>query len=225
MNSNDDYGIVEIITTSIREHKMFNFMLSLLILLILSALLEDYKFSNLIIKTLSTVVIVAGVHVAGADRKSIIILLILALPWFLSEWFFISSSKSVFVSFFFFAYVTKTLLDMIIKTRQVTQNTLYASVCVYLMLGLLWASIYGLINELVPGTVFKGALFEHNQTTNEIIYFSYTTLTTLGYGDLILTSPVGRIMSILEAIIGQLFIAFMVARLVTIYTTRSIFRS
>ena len=58
-------------------------------------------------------------------------------------------------------------------------------------------------------------------TSSDIIYFSYTTLTSLGYGDISTVTPSGRIMSVLEAVIGQLFIAFMVARLIGIYTKKS----
>ena len=221
-NPPDETGIYEIILCSIRDFKMFNFMGSLLILLILSAVLEGYQYAYLILNIISTLVIIAGVYAASANKKSVIILLILGLPWFFSEWFFLTSTKTLFVGFFFFLYVTMTLMDMIIKTREITQNTLYGAVCVYLLLGLLWVSIYGLIDAIIPGAIFSGDEIGSRLTSNELIYFSYTTLTTLGYGDITSLSPVGRIMSVLEAIIGQLFIAFMVARLIGIYTSRSL---
>ena len=217
-------SIYKIILCSIRDFKMFNFMCSILILLVLSALLENYQYAYLVLNSLSTIVIILGVYAASADKRSIIILLILALPWFLSEWFFMKSTNTVFLSFFFFLFVTLTLFGNIINTKNVTQNTLYGAICVYLMLGILWASIYGLINEIVPGSIFTGNLIEGHLTTNEIIYFSFTTLTTLGYGDITSMTPVGRILSVLEAIVGQLFIAFMVARLIAIYTSHSIKR-
>lgn len=200
---------------------MFNFMCSLLILLILTAVLESYQYSYIVLNTLSTIVIIAGVYAASENKRSIYILLVLALPWFISEWFFLTSPNTVFLSFFFFLYVTFTLLNMIIKTKEITQNTLYGAVCAYLLLGLLWASIYGLINELSPGSIFQGSGVTGKMTTNDIIYFSYTTLTSLGYGDITSVTPAGRIMSVLEAVIGQLFIAFMVARLIGIYTKKS----
>ena len=200
---------------------MFNFMCSLLILLILTAVLESYKYSYIVLNSLSTIVIIAGVYAASENKRSIYILLILALPWFISEWFFLTSPNTVFLSFFFFLFVTFTLLNMIIKTKEITQNTLYGAVCAYLLLGLLWASIYGLINHLAPGSIFQGSGVTGEMTSNDIIYFSYTTLTSLGYGDISTVTPAGRIMSVLEAVIGQLFIAFMVARLIGIYTKKS----
>ena len=216
-----DHGIFKLISLSIRHYKMFNFMCTLLFLLILYALLEDYKYAYFVVKSLSVVVFIAGIYVAGSTRKSIIILKILAIPWLFSEWFFITSTNTVFLSFFFFAYITAILLDKIIQTKDVTLDTLYAAVCIYIMLGLLWASIYGLVNQVVPGEIIFKNGNSTQPTVNEIIYFSYTTLTTLGYGDIVSLSPVGRIISVLQAIIGQLFIAFLVARLVSIFSQKS----
>ncbi|MGI9534404.1 MAG: ion channel [Thermodesulfobacteriota bacterium] len=224
MPNPEQESIYEIILCSIRDFKMFGFMCSILILLILSSVLEGYQYAYLILNAISTIVIIAGVYAASANKKSVIILLVLALPWFFSEWFFMKSTNTVFLSFFFFLYVTLTLFDMIIKSKEITQNTLYGAVCVYLLLGLLWASIYGLIDRLIPGAIFSGDYIDSHLTSNEVIYFSYTTLTTLGYGDITSIAPVGRIMSVLEAIIGQLFIAFMVARLIGIYSSKATFK-
>ena len=215
----DNRGIYRIILISMRNHKMFNFMCSLLILLILSAVLEDYTYANLILNTLTTLVIFAGGYAACTDRRSAVILLVLTLPWAFSQWFF-ASDKTVFFGFFFFLYVILTLFDMIIKSKDITQNILYSAVCVYLLLGILWVSLYGLINQLVPGAIFSVAHVEHAPTLNELVYFSYTTLTTLGYGDITSITPAGRIMAVLEAKIGQLFIAFLVARLIGIHSYR-----
>ncbi len=216
----DHTGIFKFIISSVRVHKMFNFMCSLVILLVLSAAMEDYKYGDLVLGCLSVLVIAAGVYVASANKRSVVILLILALPWFLSEWF-LTIDKAVFVGFFFFLYVIWILFDMILKSKDITENTLYSAVCIYLLIGLLWASLYGLIDEIVPGVIFSDQHEKSYLTHNELIYFSYTTLTTLGYGDITSITPVGRIMSVIEAITGQLFIVFMVGRLLSIYSFKS----
>ena len=215
-------GIHRLLLSTTRKYKMFGFMCSLLILLLLSALLENYEYAYLVLNTFSMVVIIAGVYAADAGKKSIIILIILALPWLIAEWVFLTSTKTVYLGFFFFLYVISIFFERIVKTKDVTPDTLYAAACVYLLLGLLWASIYGLIDHVIPGAVFKGSIAENTMTTNEVVYFSYTTLTTLGYGDITSVTSLGRIASVLEAIIGQLFIAFLVARLVAIYTSKTI---
>jgi len=225
MFKTDKRGIIGLVLGS-TKHKMFNFMVSIIILLILSAVLEGYKYGYLVLNTLSTIVFILGIYAAGRNKRNLVILIILGLPWFLAEWIFIESTETVFTSILFFLFITGTIIDHILHTEEVTVNTLYGAVCAYLLLGLLWASIYGFLEYVSPGIIFvtnNTDIVDH-LTTNEIIYYSYTTLTTLGYGDITSLTPEGRIVSVLEAIIGQLFIAFLVARLVAIYTAKAIIR-
>jgi ion channel len=209
------------------KYKMFNFMVSLILLLILSAVLAGVEYGYLVINTISTVVFIAGVYAVGQEKRTLIIAAILGLPWFLSEWAFTTSPQSLFASILFCLFVTITILHHILKSKNITADTLYAAVCVYLLLGILWVSIYGSIEYLSPGAVFVSDSLgsSGNITTNELIYYSYTTLSTLGYGDITSITALGRIVSVLEALAGQLFIAFLVARLVSIYTAKALQKS
>ena len=94
---------------------------------------------------------------------------------------------------------------MVLASDKITSNTLYGAVCIYLLLGILWATLYGFINEMFPGVIFSGMLpdaYHHHKEINEFLYFSYTTLTTLGYGDITSVTPVGRIIAVFEAMTG-----------------------
>lgn len=216
-------GFAALIASS-TQYKMFNFMVSILLLLVLSAVLEGTKCGFLMVNTMSSLVFLLGVYAVGKNKRSLIILIILGLPWFLSEWAFTKSSRTIFTSMLFFIFVTVTILEHILKSDEVTTDTLYGAVCVYLLLGIMWASIYGFLEYVTPGAVFEGYDKDINtkMSTNELIYYSYTTLATLGYGDITSVTPVGRILSVLEAIFGQLYIAFLVARLISIYTTNAL---
>ncbi|MFI5322856.1 MAG: ion channel [Thermodesulfobacteriota bacterium] len=217
-------GFTALIISS-TKYKMFNFMLSILLLLILSAVLEGTGYRYLAINSISSIVFILGAYAVGAgNRKTLLVLIVLGLPWFLSEWTFTKSSRTIFSSLLFFLFVTITILDHILKSDEVTTDTLYGAVCVYLVLGILWACIYGLLEYVSPGAVFKGYSgdIDNKMSTNELLYYSYTTLATLGYGDITSITHVGRITSVLEAIIGQLYITFLVARLVSIYTANAI---
>ncbi|MEQ9617648.1 MAG: ion channel [Deltaproteobacteria bacterium] len=208
------------------KYKMFNFMVSILLLLILLAVLEETKYGYLVLNVLSTIVFLLGVYAVGGSKKRLILLVILGLPWFISEWTFTKSNRTIFMSMLFFILVTVTILEHILKSKEVTADTLYAAVCVYLLLGIMWASIYGVLEYLSPGAVFVGSEGEISEplSSNVLIYYSFTTLTTLGYGDITSLTPLARIISILEAIIGQLFIVFLVARLVSTYTANALAR-
>ena len=223
MLKTDKPGLVWLILGS-TKYKMFNFMASILILLILSAILEGHKYGYLVINTASTIVFILGVYTAGRNKRNVLILILLGLPWFLSEWIFTKSPETIFASVLFFLFIIGIIMDHILHTEEVTTDTLYGAVCVFLLLGLLWASIYGFLEYVSPGIIFvtnNTDIVDH-LTSNEIIYYSYTTLTTLGYGDITSLTPEGRIVSVLEAIVGQLFLAFLVARLVATYTANAL---
>ena len=219
MHQVDKPGLLRLILSS-TKYKMFNFMASLIVLLILSAVLEGTKYGYLILNIASTIVFISGVYAAGRNKRSVLILILLGLPWFLSEWVFTESSETIFASVLFFLYITGTIINHILHSEKVSTDTLYGAVCVYLLLGLLWASIYSFLEHLSPGIIFvtNNSDVIGTLTANELIYYSYTTLTTLGYGDVTSFTPEGRIISVLEAIVGQLFLAFLVARLIAIYT-------
>lgn len=222
-NDTKEPGFVQLILGS-TKYKMFNFMVSIVILLILSAVLQGVKYGYYVLNIASNIVFVLGVYATGRNRRTIILLLILGLPWVFSDWIFTSSTQSIFASILYFFFVTAILLNHILKAKDVTPDTLYGAVCVYLLLGLLWMSLYGCIEYFYPGAVFvSDSLGESgNISTNELIYYSYTTLSTLGYGDITSATALGRILSVLEAIVGQLFIAVLIARLVSLYTAKAL---
>jgi ion channel len=96
-----------------------------------------------------------------------------------------------------------------------TNGRLYASVSLYLMLGVAWFAIYNVINIVQPGSFTEGGVplpFDVHWST--ILYFSLTTLTSLGYGDIVPVKPAARMIATLEAASGVLYLAITVARLV-----------
>jgi voltage-gated potassium channel len=206
------------------KYKMFNFMVSILMLLILLAVLEGTKYGYIVLNLMSTMVLLLGVHAVGGSKKRLIILVLLGLPWFISEWTFMQSNRTIFTSMLFFIFVTITILEHILRSKDVTADTLFAAVCVYLLLGIMWASIYGFLEYVTPGSIFvdREGDMRAPLSSNVLIYYSFTTLTTLGYGDIASITPQVRIISILEAIIGQMFIAFLVARLISAYTAKAL---
>ena len=147
MHQVDKPGLLRLILSS-TKYKMFNFMASLIVLLILSAVLEGTKYCYLILNIASSIVFISGVYAAGRNKRSVLILILLGLPWFLSEWVFTESSETIFASVLFFLYITGTIINHILHSEKVSTDTLYGAVCVYLLLGLLWASIYSFLEHL-----------------------------------------------------------------------------
>src|SRR5262249_7994945 len=121
----------------------------------------------------------------------------------------------------FLGYAVWVMLRAIFDSRQVTFNTVCASLCIYLLLGLVWALAYSVDDALDPAAFTCTVAAERfpprlrvGRGETAALYFSFTTLTTLGYGDIVPTSPISRMLASVEAITGQLYLAVLVARLV-----------
>jgi len=133
-----------------------------------------------------------------------------------SSLFQVASLLSLFA--FLLVSVSYTMKQVIFGT-ELNTNRLVGAVCVYLLLGVLWALAYAFLELLAPGS-FNG--IEPATTTswhNNWFYFSFVTLTTLGYGDITPVSSAARSLAYLQAIAGQFYIAVLVAGLVSAYIT------
>jgi hypothetical protein len=98
----------------------------------------------------------------------------------------------------------------------VTLQSIYGAISAYLVLGFMFSAIFAAIYHLSGDHFFVAG---EGASTQNFQYFSFTTLTTLGYGDFTAASSSGRSMAVLEALTGQIFLATLVARLVAAFRT------
>lgn len=119
----------------------------------------------------------------------------------------------IYCGLLIFSYVSQ-----LSRSNIVTRNVLYATFCLYLIIGIFWGMLYALLNEIVPGS-YSGALLENVQghSIHVFTYFSMVTLTTLGYGDITPQTAGAASLCQMEAIIGQFFTAVLAAWLVGMY--------
>jgi hypothetical protein len=122
--------------------------------------------------------------------------------------------------------VTWTLFKYVFQTRTITRDVLYAAVAIYLLLGAVFVPVYGLLETLtfelsngaqhafVGGSTGVDMLF----AWQDFIYYSYVTLTTLGYGDILPVTMVAKAAVALEAIVGVMYLTIIMARLVSLYS-------
>jgi hypothetical protein len=113
----------------------------------------------------------------------------------------------------FFALTAVGLFSYLRNPRFVGQAHLYTAVNIYLLLGLLWATLYLAIDAFYPGSIQVGSHPADRQT--EFLYFSLVTLSTIGYGDIVPLTGEVRILAALEGVTGVLYIATTVALLVS----------
>ncbi|MEO0948886.1 MAG: ion channel, partial [Cyanobacteria bacterium J06641_5] len=86
-------------------------------------------------------------------------------------------------------------------------------------IGIVWALFYGIVASLDAGA-FSQAIFDGSSSYSNPIYFSFATLTTLGYGDIVPVSPIARVLTSFEAIVGQMYPSILIARLVSGYVSQ-----
>jgi len=186
-------------------------------------LFSDY--SGALISILFALVLIASLYLVATEKKHLLIGLALAAPALLTHWSFgvlpeitrltINASFQIL----FLSYVCTQILTYLIRARKIESNVIYAALCLYLMLGLVWTFAYFLIEINSPGAIALKIEFDlltdnPRELMIEIMYFSFVTITTLGYGDITPISPLAQSLVIIQAFVGQIFVAIVIARLV-----------
>ncbi len=127
------------------------------------------------------------------------------------------------ISLAFLAFLAAVILHAILGQTRVTLDTVLGGVCLYLILGVAWSLAYSYLEYVHPGSfVLDGKPVPPTVRADEfrlepMIYFSFVTLTTVGYGDLLAKTHAARALAVAEAITGSLYIAIFIARLVGLH--------
>ncbi|MEJ2180134.1 MAG: potassium channel family protein [Gammaproteobacteria bacterium] len=120
----------------------------------------------------------------------------------------------------FVVLIAGAILSQIFTHKKITRETVAGAICVYLLMGTMWADVYGIMEIVQPGTfpAYETAageiITDPHLRSSQFHYFSFVTLSTLGYGDITPTTREAQSLASMEAIIGQLFLAVLIARLV-----------
>jgi ion channel len=104
------------------------------------------------------------------------------------------------------------------SSRDVSIHHIQGAVAAYLLLGLVWAAAYALVAAIHPGAFTSTVALSQDRS---FVYYSFITLTTVGYGDVSPVHPTARSLAILEALTGQLYPAVLLARIVTLHTQKA----
>ena len=117
--------------------------------------------------------------------------------------------------FIFFVISIALAVRHLFQEGPITLNRLMGGICIYILLGMCWSIIYMYLIWWQPDA-FAGAVLDtpDNPVFWDMIYFSFVTLTTLGYGDITPAEPVARALAYTEAVVGQLYIAILIGTLV-----------
>ena len=122
---------------------------------------------------------------------------------------------STWINLVFFGAVLAFLVMAVVKAESVTSDTVFASASVFMLMGIVWAYAFMLVHNTDP-SAFSLSPKDMAQPGSALLHYSFTTLTTVGYGSISPMSDMARMLSDLEALIAQLYLAVVVARLVSL---------
>ena len=123
----------------------------------------------------------------------------------------------------FLSFATAGILLRVVSSGPVTRHRIEGAVAVYLLIGVIFASLYSLIALVQPEAFQLSAVTEggtvrqqYDRLTSQLTYYSFITLTTVGYGDVAPIDPLAKQFAVLEGLVGQLYPAILLARLVSL---------
>jgi hypothetical protein len=185
---------------------------------------EEVKGGDLIVSLLLSLVLLAAV-LAVSDRKGVLLIaLVLAIPAIAGRWInhfrpdVVRPAVFLTAALVLTAFVVVNLLRFVWRAPSVNIEVLCASISAYLMLGLMWTMAYWLVDQLTPGAfVFNSGPRSMNGFNG--FYFSFITLSSVGYGDFTPVSRIARWLAAMEAMTGLLYVAILIARLVSLYSS------
>jgi len=178
-----------------------------------------------IARWVGALVLLAALSVAGSHRVAIALFsgaLIFHLASMVSETTAVGAAAETF-RLLFLSYVFGLIVWRVVHDRIVTLDTVAGAACAYFLLGVVWGDLFLLVERWRPGSfaIPTGWMVGPGRDLRSaLMYFSFATLTTLGYGDIRPTDAAAGSLCAAEAFIGQLYLAIMIARMVGLYTSQ-----
>jgi len=187
------------------------------------AILPLARSIPIIVEIVQATVVISAILVSSATRRALVIGLALGVPTLVmslvaprtvgqgTTYVFLALIAALYL------YMVVLMLGRIFATRRVTKETILMAVASYLLVALVWSIAFTALETAYPGSFSLPAELHISDYWPDLYYFSFVTMTTLGYGDITPQSPVARSMATLEAISGVMFLAVLIGRLVGAY--------
>ncbi len=212
-----------------RRYSTAEFLVALVLLIVAAPFLEGMPHGQGIDATLMTLVLVSGVLAVGRSHRTLMWGAALVLPAVVSRWIdhfwpdLIPKGVLFATDLVFLVFLIGQFLRFILRAPRVNAEVLYAGISVYLLLGLSWMFGYLFVawlgNLQHPAFAFNAGPAGQSMDGFTAYYFSFVTLTTVGYGDITPVSNAARALAALEAMTGTLYLAVLISRLVALYST------
>jgi hypothetical protein len=210
----------------LRQSKQRFLILLFLILglMVIVPILQRFVAVRIFIDIFLTAIFISMVYTFSYNKVHVIAGVFLAVVMLASLWLqYLDPNKwilpmGMLAGVIFIAMVIGGIIGLIIKSEEVCRETIYAAILIYLLAALMWAFMYTFL-ELIDPASFNIELSRSGAYLPVFQYYSFVTITTLGYGDIIPITDVAKAFSVLEAVIGQLYLVVAVAWLVGMHVS------
>jgi hypothetical protein len=195
-------------------------MFAFLCVLVVYPFLDHFQLFHIdfILNIFITFLLISCIHALSTSHHEAVMACLVILPAIFMDWIGVFSENryvEITVDIYkivAYSYICYGLLRYALRAGVVDREKIAAAVNVYLFLGLIWRDLFSLVNILIPDS-FNSELL--GQT--DFLYYSFVTLSTLGYGDVLPVNGPAKALAYIEAIIGQLYLTILVARLVGLH--------
>jgi hypothetical protein len=221
---------LDLLSDTLPTHCLRYLFFALLAFIVFAPLNTGDLGPRLIYLVLTLVMLAAAVRMAWLQPWARLIVIVLAIPAAFAAAADAAKIKSEIIpvlmifTIALFVYLTVRILHKIINDQVVTAETLFGAACIYLLMGIVWALLYSLLSRIQPQTLFYSEPLRPADIVAAwpgYLFFSFSTLATVGYGDITAGTELARSVAILEIIAGVFYLALLIGRLVDLYRPRS----
>ncbi len=213
--------------SALTGHRFSLLFVFLLATLILFPYAEASHFGSYAFRIIGSVAILVSVYAASVHRSLLLFAIVLAIPALLERMvlpkvssFYIFNSVLTFV---FDVGIVVIISRHVFAAEKPTSETIFGALCVYLLVGFTFATVYGMVAAFQPNAFYLDPHSNFHNVPNrfDLIYYSFGTMTSLGAAGIMPVSSQARSFSMLEAILGVLYLAVLIARLMGAYRPNS----
>jgi len=200
------------------KNRFIYIILAIMLVILVNPFIRHTGKTGYFIATLFTAMIpLASYYALTEDRKRATTILFIAAPFLILNGFtiFLTHRYLLVVGYCFgtilYLYIVVLLLKELLSQKVITANLIYCAISIYLLIGVMWAGVYTVQEGISPGS-FSGL-----SLTTDLLYFSFVTLTTVGFGDVAPLSILAKRFAIFEAAMGSIYMAIIIALIVGRY--------
>jgi len=213
----------------IAKYKFIYLLVSILLLLLIHPFFERLVVARILLQILDSAILVTAIYTVSQNRRLFIVGILLLLPAIIGGWsmYFTESLMPELVgrsfSALFLAFVTIVMMSNVFREQEVTLDTISGALCVYLLIGLTWTFVYSVLEFLEPGSFAvntNASVSPRGDRYYEISLF-LRHVNDLGLWGHYPIDSARQGLSYVEAIVGQIFVAVLIARLVGLHIVHS----